>query len=170
MPLTSKARESLTDRQAWLYDFLEDSARAFPTRWIPVSHIIGACSACYDGPDGYVANKNPKAHNPCPAIWSDKEDINACLYVDAPILYNNYMLKLPASIDEAKEYYTNDLVKKAKKMLWRAGLCLRKVRSNGQMVIEVDDDGNPTERFINSVVGDMASRIADDVFAEMEGI
>lgn len=161
MPLTQKARECLSDRQIWLYEYIEGTNATDPSRWVGIDSIVFANQLMYGGSDAYTVSDNPKSHNPCPSVWSDKEAINACPFVDAPILYNNYMLKLPSSVAEAKEFYTNELVRKAKKMLWRAGLCLEKVRSNGQMTIDVDEDGNPTERFINSIVESMSQNVAD---------
>lgn len=162
--MNEKAKKALTDRQIWLYEYLFEAAATNPHRWVSVREIVEALhkDPYFGSPNRYVWLNNPKSHNPCPSVWADKEAINACIFVDAPILYNNYGLKLAVSWEEAEEYYTDDLIAKAKKMLWRAGVCKRKILRNGQMEIDLDENGNPTERFVQSVISDMAAEIAKE--------
>jgi len=154
----------LTPRQRWLLDYVTREARIDNSRWIPLKEIVEAmdCDLSYCEGDNYRINSNHAAHNPCPALWSDKEAINADPTVETPLIYNNYALKIPSSLEELDEYYANDLEARARKMLWRMGVVRNKARKDGQMAIEVDAEGNPTERFIEAVIRKSAMEIAQE--------
>lgn len=154
----------LTPRQKWLLDYVVAENRIEPTRWIPLREIVESmdCDLSYGEGDNYRINENPASHNPCPSLWSDKEAINADPTVDTPLIYNNYAIKIPSSLEELNEFYANDLEARAKKMLWRMGVVRNKARRDGQMAIEVDAEGNPTERFVEAIVRKAAMEIAEE--------
>lgn len=151
----------LTKRQKWLIEYLRYRASRNPNEWIPAQEIVDAmdCDLTYCEGDNYRISDNPSSHNPCAAIWADKEAINADPSVDEPIMYRNYQLKLPTSKEELESCYTDDLMKRAKKMLWRLGVAIRKVRKDGQMQIEYDQGGKPTERFVRAVIRSACAEI-----------
>ena len=114
----------------------------------------------YNVGDEYQINDSPNSHNPCPSLWADKEAINADPEVEYPIIYNDYAVKIPSSLEELNMFYANDLEQRAKKMLWRMGVVRNKARKDGQMKIEIGPDGKPTERFINAIIKAAAEEIA----------
>ena len=149
-------------RQKWLLEYLKRENGKDPARWIPLQEIVDAihCDFLYDG-DFYETNESPTSHNPCPSLWADKEAINADPDVECPIIYNNYAVKIPCSMDELNQYYANDLEQRARKMLWRMGVVRNKAKKDGQMKIEIGPDGKPTERFINAIIRAAAEEIAN---------
>lgn len=159
---------ALTKRQEWLYGFLKEANERDPGRWVTLREIVDAmnCDLTYSEGDNYSINPNPKAHNPCPSLWEDKEAINADPTVDEPIMYNNYNLKIPSSIEELKEFYVDDLYKRARKMMWRYGVAMRKAKKDGQMQIEFGEDGKMTERFIRSIIRKACSDMAEELDEE----
>ena len=145
--------KKLTDRQEWLVAYLKAKAEEDPKKWSTMQEIVDAINndLTYCG-EVYEMTSNPRSHNPCPALWADKEAINANWEIDTPIIYNGYCLKIPTSLKEVDEYYCDDLLRRAKKMFWRRGVARRKAMSDGQMKIEIGPDGKPTERFIEAFV------------------
>lgn len=152
----------LTKRQEWLLDYLKRENGRDPHRWITLQEIVDAmnCDLSYCEGDNYQINDGPRSHNPCPALWADKEAINADPETEFPVIYNNYAVKLPSSMEELNEFYANDLEQRAKKMLWRMGVVRNKARKDGQMKIEIGEDGKPTERFVNAIIRAAAEEIA----------
>lgn len=152
---------NLTKRQEWLLEYLKKQNAKDPKRWVPLDEIADAilCDFLYQG-EWYERNDSPKSHNPCPSLWADKEAINADPDVEYPVIYSNYAVKIPCSLDELNEFYADDLEKRAKKMLWRMGVVRNKAKKDGQMKIEIGPDGKPTERFINAIIRAAAEEIA----------
>lgn len=155
--------KKLTDRQEWLVEYLKAKAEEDPKKWVTMQEIIDAINndLTYCG-EVYEKTSNPRSHNPCPALWTDKEAINANWEIDTPIIYNGYCLKIPTSLKEVDEYYCDDLLRRAKKMLWRRGVARRKAMRDGQMKIEIGPDGKPTERFIEAFVKAEMKSIVED--------
>lgn len=153
----------LTERQNWLIDYLKRENSKDPSRWIPLQEIVDAITndLTYDG-DLYTIASGPKAHNPCTALWNDKEEINASLDADVAIIYGDYAVKIPSSVEEADEYYAEDLIKRGKKLLRRASMVRWKARRDGQMVVELDAEGNPTERFVEALMRDALAGKEED--------
>lgn len=144
----------LTKRQMWLIDYLVEQNKKDPKRWITLEEIVDAmnCDLSYCEGDNYQINDGPRSHNPCPALWFDKEAINENPEVEYPVIYDNYCVKIPSSMEELKKYYTDPIEARAKKMLWRIGLVKNKARKDGQMKIEIGEDGKPTEHFIEAMI------------------
>lgn len=157
---------ALTKRQEWLYGFLRAANENNPERWVSLEEIVDAinCDLTYCEGDNYSINTNPKAHNPCPSLWEDKEAINADPTIDEPIMYKDYQLKIPSSLDELKLFYVDDLYKRARKMMWRYGVAMRKAKKDGQMQIEFGPDGKISERFVRSLI----RKACDDFVEELE--
>ena len=153
---------NITKRQEWLLGYLKKQNSKDPDRWITLQEIVDAinCDLLYCEGDNYQINDDPKSHNPCPALWCDKEAINADPEVEYPIIYSNYAVKIPCSMEELNRYYADDLEQRAKKMLWRMGVVRNKAKKDGQMKIEIGPDGKPTERFINAIIRAAAEEIA----------
>ena len=155
--------KKLTDRQEWLVGYLKAKAEEDPKKWSTMQEIVDAINndLTYCG-EVYEMTSNPRSHNPCPALWADKEAINANWDVDTPIIYNGYCLKIPTSLKEVDEYYCNDLRARARKMLWRSGVARNKAMRDGQMKIEIGPDGKPTERFIEALIRSEALELAGE--------
>lgn len=155
---------NLTKRQQWLLDYLKTRNGEDPERWISLQEVVDAmnCDLSYCEGDNYQINDGPRSHNPCPSLWADKEAINADPGTDTPIIYDNYSVKIPSSLDELNEYYADDLERRAKRMLWRMGVVRNKAKKDGQMKIEIGPDGKPTERFIEAIIRKAAMEIAEE--------
>lgn len=158
----------LSDRQKWLYDFVKSVNEINPDRWLTLDDVIDGinCDLTYTGDDRYEKSKSVRSHNPCPSLWADVEAINATSKKNTIILYNNYQIKMPKDIDEARKYYLDDLSARGKKIMGRYGLALWKVKRDKQGILFPEGD---SKEFIRACIKTAADEMLKDEAGEPNG-
>ena len=136
--------KALTERQRWVYCYVEAEGERNPDRWVPIREIASALAADPGfGGEPYRIVEDPKNHNPCPSVWADVEAINASGEAEKLILYSDHRLKMPKDYAEARECYLGGMEKRGKKILWRLGNANRKLSRDGQGVLLPDEGSKP---------------------------
>lgn len=139
--------EKLTNRQKALYNLvLSNSQHGRCTMQLEIINFYP--KSVYE--DGYEYNANPKAHDRCFPIWHDVTIINQNPEVDGIIVMDNFTYRIGTK--EEAEAYRKKLYDKAIRSLVRLSYMTRKIKNNGQGMLDEDKEGK-IKKFIDTFLG-----------------
>ena len=137
--------ERLTRRQMALYNLvLSNSKQGRVTTQMDIIDFYP--SIVYE--DGYEYNGNPKAHDRCFPIWHDCTIINQNPQVDKIIIMDNFTSRIGTK--EETEAYRKKLYDKAIRSLVRLSYMTKKIKSDGQGVLEEGDEEAKIKKFVDA--------------------
>lgn len=137
--------EKLTKRQLALYELvLSNSKQGRITNQMDIINYYP--KQVYE--DGYEYNGNPNAHDRCFPIWHDVTIINQNPQVDGIIVMEDFTYRIGTK-DEA-EAYRKKLYDKAIRSLVRLSYMTRKIKNDGQAVLDESKEEAEIQKFIDA--------------------